>query len=620
MKRCETSSRSRYSLRVLRRAACTLAECARKSAIAAASSGTPAPVVATVLMTGGRHSPLAYVCSARFVSIAETSRSAPSRSALLMTKMSAISMMPAFRAWTSSPVPGTSVTIDTSAVRMMSTSSWPTPTVSMMMMSRPAASSTSAASPVARERPPRCPRVAMLRMNTPASEECVCMRSRSPSTAPPLNGLVGSTAITPTVGKTPSAAPRAGGAAVSVCGAGRVCADWMRMFETSRSTSVLFPAPGGPVTPIRYARPVFAKMRRTRSVLAGSSSSINEMARAIARGSAASTRSASVAVTGRRTTQKAHNPHRPAAVRIARVLRRRWVRSSRQELPRDDQPLNLARAFADCGELDVAEEFLGRVVLDEAVAAVNLHAVVGDLDGDLARVELGHRRLQRRARAALLQVGGVIRHQPRRFNLRRRVGQLPLNSLKARDRLAECFTVARVAEGRFVRTLRQSDRQRGDADAAGVEHLHRVDEPLAFLTEQLVARDAAVFEQHLAGVARPHAELVFFLAGGHAGRAAIDDERGNALAAARAIGHGHDHHRVADAAMRGERLRPVQHPARLHARRRRPHAGRVAAGRRLGQAPGADLFTARERNEEFLLLCVAAEQKDVGGAQAVMRG
>ena len=99
-----------------------------------------------------------------------TRRSAPSRSALLTTKMSAISMMPALSACTSSPVPGTSVTIDTSAVRMMSTSSWPTPTVSMMTTSLPAASSTSAASPVARARPPRWPRVAMLRMNTPASD------------------------------------------------------------------------------------------------------------------------------------------------------------------------------------------------------------------------------------------------------------------------------------------------------------------------------------------------------------------------------------------------------------------------------------------------------------------
>ena len=42
------------------------------------------------------------------------------------------------------------------------------------------------------------------------------------------------------------------------------------------------------------------------------------------------------------------------------------------QLPRDDEPLNLARAFADRRELDVAEVFLRRIVLHEAVAAVNL--------------------------------------------------------------------------------------------------------------------------------------------------------------------------------------------------------------------------------------------------------
>ena len=183
-------------------------------------------------------------------------------------------MMPALSACTSSPAPGTSVTTETSAVRMMSTSSWPTPTVSMTMTFLPAASRTSAASPVARANPPSCPRVAMLRMKTPSSLACACIRSRSPRTAPPVNGLVGSTAMTPTVDER------------------------SRMCATSRSTSVLLPAPGGPVTPTRYARPVRGKIARTKSALAGSSSSIREMARAIARGSPASTRSASVIVKG----------------------------------------------------------------------------------------------------------------------------------------------------------------------------------------------------------------------------------------------------------------------------------------------------------------------------------
>ena len=80
-------------------------------------------------------------------------------------------------------------------------------------------------SPVARARPPSEPRVAIERMKTPGSSACACMRMRSPSTAPPVNGLEGSTATIPTV------APLA-----------RRCA-------VSRSTTVDFPAPGGPVMP-----------------------------------------------------------------------------------------------------------------------------------------------------------------------------------------------------------------------------------------------------------------------------------------------------------------------------------------------------------------------------------
>ena len=38
----------------------------------------------------------------------------------------------------------------------------------------------------------------MDRMNTPGSVAWSCIRTRSPSSAPPLNGEVGSTASTPT--------------------------------------------------------------------------------------------------------------------------------------------------------------------------------------------------------------------------------------------------------------------------------------------------------------------------------------------------------------------------------------------------------------------------------------
>ena len=86
-----------------------------------------------------------------------------------MTNTSAISMIPALIACTSSPIPGTRTTMVTPASRAISTSSCPTPTVSTITTSRPAASNSIVISVVARAKPPSHPRVAIERMKTPSS-------------------------------------------------------------------------------------------------------------------------------------------------------------------------------------------------------------------------------------------------------------------------------------------------------------------------------------------------------------------------------------------------------------------------------------------------------------------
>src|SRR6185295_152863 len=105
---------------------------------------------------------------------------------------------------------------------------------------------------------------------------------------------------------------------------------------------------------------------------------------------------------------------------------------------------------------------------------------------------------------------------------------LPLHGLEARDRLAELPPLLRVGARGFVGALREPDRERGDADAAGVEDLQRVDETLSLLADQLRRRQPAVLEHDFAGVARAHPELVLFLAGAHSRRAVLEDERRDA--------------------------------------------------------------------------------------------
>src|SRR5258705_9804792 len=84
------------------------------------------------------------------------------------------------------------------------------------------------------------------------------MRMRSPRSAPPVKGLEGSTARIATV------------------------FFFSRSCFASALTSVLFPAPGGPVTPTRQALPVFAWTAETAAGKRGSPFSAQETSRAIA--------------------------------------------------------------------------------------------------------------------------------------------------------------------------------------------------------------------------------------------------------------------------------------------------------------------------------------------------
>src|SRR5579859_809299 len=59
-----------------------------------------------------------------------------------------------------------------------------------------------------------------------------------------------------------------------------------------------------------------------------------------------------------------------------------YLRFLAEKLARNDQSLNFAGAFADGAELHVAVELFRGIVLDEAVATVNLYAFVCDAHGN----------------------------------------------------------------------------------------------------------------------------------------------------------------------------------------------------------------------------------------------
>jgi hypothetical protein len=251
---------------------------------------------------------------------------------------------------------------------------------------------------------------------------------------------------------------------------------------------------------------------------------------------------------------------------------------------------------------------------------VDLHAVLSNPDGDFTRIELGHRRLERRALAGILHRRRSKGQQTRRVDAHRAVDQLRADALKRADRLAKLTPLEGVVPRGFVRPLRETDRQRRDADAPGVEHLQGIDEPLPLDAKEMVGGNAALLQDHFARLTRSHPKLVFLLAGPQPRRTPLDNERRDAATALGPAGDSHHDHHITRPPVRDELLRPVDHPAVAIANRRRAHRRRIAAGGRFGERPRSELTSARERHQILLLLCFVAEHEDVRRAEAVVCG
>ena len=225
-------------------------------------------------------------------------------SALLTQITSGISITPAFSAWIESPEPGISASTIVSAWSTTSISPWPTPTVSSRTSSLPEASISSAACSAASASPPSEPRVAIERMNTPGSRKWSERRIRSPSTAPWVNGLEGSIESTPTSRSA------------------------LRSSAQIAPIRVLLPTPGGPVRPTIRASPVRGKSSATSRSPSGSRFSTRLIARASARLSPATRRSASESVAAG-SAKAAQSRARASRVRAAVIRTLRFLAANR---------------------------------------------------------------------------------------------------------------------------------------------------------------------------------------------------------------------------------------------------------------------------------------------------
>src|SRR3954453_20361349 len=115
----------------------------------------------------------------------------------------------------------------------------------------------------------------------------------------------------------------------------------------------------------------------------------------------------------------------------------------------DDHLLDLVSAFPDREDLGVAVEAAHGVLLDVAVAALDLHRLLGGAHREPARLELGLRGVEVEVPTGVLQQPRLVDEHPARLDLRAHVGELGLDGLELGDHLAERLALLR-AGGRLV--------------------------------------------------------------------------------------------------------------------------------------------------------------------------
>ncbi len=128
----------------------------------------------------------------------------------------------------------------------------------------------------------------------------------------------------------------------------------------------------------------------------------------------------------------------------------------------------------------------------------------------------------------------------------------------------------------------------------------------------------AILEDHLAGVAGPHAELVFFPADAKTRRAFVDDKRRDAVMRRRPVRHRHRHADFGAVGVGGKRLRAVQHPivAFPACLLRVPPASEPASGSVSDQHPSHS--PPASFGTYLFRLFLGARQKDMVGAQRIV--
>ena len=202
----------------------------------------------------------------------------------------------------------------------------------------------------------------------------------------------------------------------------------------------------------------------------------------------------------------------------------------------DDQPVDFVGAFEDAVDARVAIGALGRILLDEAVAAVDLHGLVDHVVDHLRAPDLDDGALDRVLLDRLASfLGGIglacrlrrarrpsCRRCDRPAPRRRRCNVAMLASFsrtrpKSAMTLPNALRCLAYAIAFSSDSARAAHAHRAQLEAANVEDVEGDDVPLADFAEHVLDRHLAVVEDQRAGGRSADAHLVLFRADGEAG-------------------------------------------------------------------------------------------------------
>src|SRR5579872_3178323 len=131
-----------------------------------------------------------------------------------------------------------------------------------------------------------------------------------------------------------------------------------------------------------------------------------------------------------------------------------------EEIACDDEALNLVGAVEDAEDTHLAIPALDGQLFGVAHAAVDLEDAVHHFVGHVRAVELRHGRLVPVVEALIGHPRRPQRDPLRRLYLNRRIRNHPLDSLAAREWLAEGSTVSGMLDGHVEQPLRRAHRPR----------------------------------------------------------------------------------------------------------------------------------------------------------------